>query len=101
MAGLKKGVRITGANRAKLAEDLTKQYAKGASIRELADANGRSYGFIHRVLAESDVTLRGRGGATRRKKAAAGTSTAPEKAKTAARPAAPARKRTSRSAKTK
>ncbi|MDA8324156.1 MAG: helix-turn-helix domain-containing protein, partial [Actinomycetota bacterium] len=26
---------------------------------------GRSYGFIHRILAESGVALRGRGGATR------------------------------------
>ncbi len=29
----------------------------------------RSYGFVHRVLSESGVTLRGRGGATRGKKA--------------------------------
>ena len=76
MTTLKKGARITGANRSKLAGDLKKQYDKGASIRELADANGRSYGFIHRVLAESGVTLRGRGGATRTKAAASKVSTA-------------------------
>jgi len=67
MAILSKGARITGVNRTKLATDLKKKYTKGASIRELADENGRSYGFIHRVLAESGVQLRSRGGATRTK----------------------------------
>ncbi len=70
MATLKKGARITGAERNKLAGDLKKQYDKGRSIRELADSHGRSYGFVHRVLSESGVTLRGRGGATRSKAAA-------------------------------
>jgi hypothetical protein len=64
---LKKGARITGAERTKLAGDLKKQYDKGRSIRELADSNGRSYGFVHRVLSESGVSLRGRGGSTRAK----------------------------------
>ena len=67
MAVLTKGARITGAARAKLAAELTRQYEKGASVRELADAHGRSYGFVHRVLSESGVTLRIRGGATRTK----------------------------------
>nr|WP_276328987.1 helix-turn-helix domain-containing protein [Crossiella equi] len=65
---LKKGARITGAARDKLASDLKKKYEKGASIRSLAESTGRSYGFVHRVLSESGVTLRGRGGATRTKK---------------------------------
>jgi predicted transcriptional regulator len=69
MAVLKKGARITGADRTKLAAELKKSYDKGKSIRELADAHGRSYGFVHRVLTESGVTLRGRGGATRTKTA--------------------------------
>ena len=68
MTELQKGVRITGSARNKLTTEVTKQYAKGKSIRELADHHGRSYGFIHRLLAESGVTLRGRGGATRKKK---------------------------------
>jgi Helix-turn-helix domain len=70
MAVLKKGARITGAERTKLAAELKKAYDKGTSIRELADKHGRSYGFVHRVLTESGVTLRGRGGATRTKGAA-------------------------------
>ena len=71
MAVLKKGARITGSERTKLAGDLKKAYEKGTSIRELADRHGRSYGFIHRVLSESGVQLRGRGGATRGKAAKA------------------------------
>lgn len=67
MAALKKGARIVGAQRDKLAVDLKKAYDKGKSIRELADQHGRSYGFVHRVLSESGVQLRGRGGATRAK----------------------------------
>ena len=62
---LKKGTRVTGADRTKLAADLQKRYSAGESIRALAASTGRSYGFIHRILAESGVTLRSRGGATR------------------------------------
>lgn len=68
MAELKKGARITGGDRTKLAADLKRRYTSGASIRELAAETGRSYGFVHRMLSESGVTLRGRGGATRGKK---------------------------------
>ena len=68
MAELKKGARITGGDRTKLAADLKRRYSSGASIRELAAETGRSYGFIHRMLSESGVALRGRGGATRGKK---------------------------------
>src|ERR671930_148832 len=63
---LKKGTRVTGAERDKLAADLKKRYDSGESIRALAAATGRSYGFIHRILTESGVNLRGRGGARSR-----------------------------------
>jgi hypothetical protein len=69
VSDLKKGARITGATRAKLSADLRKKYDSGQSIRALAEESGRSYGFIHRILSESGVPLRGRGGPTRRKKA--------------------------------
>ena len=68
MAELKKGSRITGAERDKLSGDLKRKYDSGQSIRALASSTGRSYGFIHRILSESGVNLRGRGGATRGKK---------------------------------
>jgi hypothetical protein len=63
-----KGRRVTGADRDKLTRDLVSQYKSGASIRELAAQTSRSYGFIHRILKDAGVQLRGRGGATRRKK---------------------------------
>lgn len=64
---LRKGTRVTGPDRSKLATDLKKRYDSGESIRALASATGRSYGFVHRILTENGVTLRGRGGATRGK----------------------------------
>jgi predicted transcriptional regulator len=60
-----KGTRISGAERERLAKTLRKGYEKGASLRELAGQTGRSYGFVHRILSDAGVTLRGRGGATR------------------------------------
>ena len=62
---LRKGTRVTGADRSKLATDLKQRYDAGESIRALATTTGRSYGFIHLILTETGVTLRGRGGATR------------------------------------
>ena len=64
---VKKGARITGADRTKLASELSKKYQGGASIRALAEETGRSYGFVHRILTENEVALRSRGGATRGK----------------------------------
>ncbi len=52
MAKLEKSVRIAGQSRTQLAADLKTQYEQGASIRELARATGRSYGFIHAVLTK-------------------------------------------------
>lgn len=63
---LRKGTRVTGEDRSRLATDLKNRYAAGESIRSLATATGRSYGFIHRILTETGVVLRGRGGATRK-----------------------------------
>jgi hypothetical protein len=65
---IRKGARITGSAREKLTADLRKKYEKGQSIRALADGTGRSYGFVHRLLVDAEVPLRGRGGATRTRK---------------------------------
>jgi hypothetical protein len=61
VAELNKSVRIVGQSRTHLGADLKTQYEQGASIRELTRATGRSYGFIHAVLTEAQVPLRGRG----------------------------------------
>lgn len=67
MTDVKKGSRVTGEDRTSLATDLQKKYDGGESIRALAESSGRSYGFVHRILSESGTSLRGRGGATRKK----------------------------------
>ncbi|MGZ6804591.1 MAG: helix-turn-helix domain-containing protein [Nocardioidaceae bacterium] len=64
---LKKGTRVTGGDRDDLSKQLKHRYEGGASIRALAEESGRSYGFVHRILSESGASLRGRGGATRKK----------------------------------
>lgn len=69
MAELKKGSRVTGTERDRLATDLRRKYDAGVSIRALAATTGRSYGFVHRILSESGANLRSRGGATRGRKA--------------------------------
>jgi len=63
---LRRGARVTGPDRSKLATDLAERYGAGESIRSLASSTGRSYGFIHRMLTEIGVTLRSRGGAPKR-----------------------------------
>ncbi len=63
--GKARPARVTGQERADLARSLEAQYRAGASIRELSASTGRSYGFIHRMLTDAGVALRGRGGATR------------------------------------
>lgn len=62
---ISKGKRVIGRERDKLAAELKRRYKGGASIRELSELYGRSYGFIHRVLTESGAKVRSRGGATR------------------------------------
>jgi predicted transcriptional regulator len=57
--------KITGDLRREVGEHLRLAYEQGASIRELAESMGRSYGFVHRLLGESGAVLRGRGGARR------------------------------------
>jgi hypothetical protein len=61
---LKKGTRVTGTARSKLAVALGERYEAGESIRSLAASTGRSYGFVHRILTETGITLRGRSALT-------------------------------------
>lgn len=59
---LNKGQRIGGQERATLRARMVTAYKSGAPIRDIAEQVGRSYGFVHRVLGESDVQFRSRGG---------------------------------------
>jgi predicted transcriptional regulator len=55
----------SGPDRDKLAAELKAQYEAGASVRSLAESTGRSYGGVHRLLADAGVAFRSRGGALR------------------------------------
>ncbi|MCW4353156.1 helix-turn-helix domain-containing protein [Hoyosella sp. YIM 151337] len=70
-SGLSKGARITGESRERIRSEIRQKYESGASIRSLAESMGRSYGFVHKILVEADVKLRGRGGANRRRRISA------------------------------
>ena len=94
---LAKGSRITGAQRTTLASQYAKRYAAGESIRKIADDAGRSFGFVHGVLKEAGVELRGRGGATRGVKKTASSGAA--KKTTAAAKKTPAKKAPAKAAK--
>ncbi|WP_425547807.1 helix-turn-helix domain-containing protein [Actinocorallia longicatena] len=61
------GLRVLGESRDALAAVLLEDYAKGASIRDLSEKSGRSYGFIHKILLEYGAEVRSRGGYRRRK----------------------------------
>ena len=54
---------VRGIERRELTEFVSVEYEKGQSIRDIASTIGRSYGFVHRLLAESGTELRTRGGA--------------------------------------
>lgn len=77
---LAKGSRITGTRRTELAAELGQRYGAGESIRAIAETTGRSFGFVHGLIKESGVEVRGRGGATRGSAAAAKVSGGPSTA---------------------
>ena len=77
---LAKGSRITGTQRTELAAELAQRYGAGESIRAIAETTGRSFGFVHGLIKESGVEVRGRGGATRGAAAAAKVSGGPSSA---------------------
>lgn len=54
------GVRVEGEDRSELTVRLAERYVLGASVRQLSEEIGRSYGFVHRILSEARV-LRPRG----------------------------------------
>ncbi|WP_433443712.1 helix-turn-helix domain-containing protein [Nonomuraea sp. CA-141351] len=75
---LQPNVRITGAERAQLAQLVHERYQAGEPIRTLATSLGRSYGFVHRLLEEAGAELRHRGGDNRPKQTTTDTRTSTE-----------------------
>ncbi len=65
---LQRGQHLAGAQRSSVGAHLLREYQAGKSIRELRDETGYSIGRIRRLLLESGVEFRSRGGATRSRK---------------------------------
>ena len=62
----KKGQRIVGASREKLAKKMVREYQAGKSIRALAVDHNVSIGTARNLLVQSGVEFRSRGGATKK-----------------------------------
>lgn len=69
---IERGARLGVEQRAELLSRVRERYEAGASIRELAESTGRSYGAMNRLLREGGVVLRGRGGANNGRRAERG-----------------------------
>jgi len=52
---------MLGPERGPVIRDVVAWYEAGASVRNIADHIGKSYGFVHRMLVDAGVTLRPRG----------------------------------------
>lgn len=53
---------LTGSEREAIAAHLRQRYEAGESIREIASSLGRAYNGVHRILKQSGVKFRPRGG---------------------------------------
>lgn len=59
---MRRGAKVVGPKRQALARTWREEYEAGNSLRSIAMANGRSYGFVRNVVMESGAPLRSRGG---------------------------------------
>ncbi|MFE9127026.1 helix-turn-helix domain-containing protein [Streptomyces sp. NPDC007148] len=57
---MQRNPKLVGADRQAVADELADLYRAGSSIRGLAARTGRSYGAVHRLLAEAGVRFRPR-----------------------------------------
>ncbi|MDT5389060.1 MAG: hypothetical protein QOE04_2701 [Mycobacterium sp.] len=57
---------LNNKSRDQMLTELRSAYERGASIRSLVAATGRSYGSVHSMLRESGTTMRSRGGPNHR-----------------------------------
>ncbi|GEL24210.1 hypothetical protein PSU4_31640 [Pseudonocardia sulfidoxydans NBRC 16205] len=64
---LKRGQRLSDAQRSTIGAELLKRYETGKSVRELCAETGYSIGRVRRLLEDAGVTFRARGGAGRRR----------------------------------
>ncbi len=69
---LGKARQITGRERDKIRAELREGYLAGATIRDLVEQTGRSFGFVRTLLCEAGVVPRGRGGDRTRRRCGEG-----------------------------
>ena len=62
---LRRGERLSPAERERIGHELLRRYDGGESIRQLCHDTGFSIGRLRRLLIDAGVTFRTRGGATR------------------------------------
>lgn len=62
MQGTDESRAARGRDRAALACYLVERYAAGESLMRLSEDTGRSFGHVRKLLIDSGVTLRPRGG---------------------------------------
>jgi hypothetical protein len=62
---VRRGQRITGAERDRVGAELLKQYRNGRSIRQICQDTGYSIGRVRRLLIDAGVEFRARGGSNR------------------------------------
>lgn len=65
---LRRGQRVSGTERDRLAAELLTRYESGLSVREICGETGYSIGRVRRLLIDAGVEFRSRGGATHRRK---------------------------------
>jgi transposase len=62
---IEKWVRVTGSDREQLKKRVVDMYVgQHLSVREIGEETGRSYGAVHRLLREAQVSFRPRGNPT-------------------------------------
>ncbi|MEC3996571.1 helix-turn-helix domain-containing protein [Actinacidiphila sp. DG2A-62] len=66
LGALPRGRRLSPHQRLVLRQFTVRAYRDGASIRTIAARTHRSYSFIHGLLTEAGIPLRGRGGDVRK-----------------------------------
>jgi hypothetical protein len=59
---IEKRKRVSGKQRDEASLRIILAYEEGSSIRSIATEWGRSYGWVHRLLADGGVRFRPRGG---------------------------------------
>lgn len=66
MRDYKPGTQLVGEARENARREAAELYGQGATIRSISRALGRSYGGTRVLLLEAGVTLRARGGGSRK-----------------------------------